>query len=128
VTGRSYFVWDAGDGAVKGFGVNVTPRGRRTFVAQFRIGSGRAAKSKRVTIGTFGTWTVDQARDRARDLIREGKKGIDRQAEEAATRKAIEAAKADDERERKLARDLRLNRLAARFMRDHVQVKRKPAM
>lgn len=127
VTGKSYFIWDAGDGAVKGFGCNVTAAGKRSFVAQFRIGSGRAAKSKRVTIGTFGTWTVEQARDRARDLIREGEQGIDRQAEDHAARKAAEAARAAEEKEQKLARDLRIDRLAARFMREHVRAKRKAA-
>lgn len=127
ITGKSYFVWDAGDGAVKGFGVNVTPAGKRTFCAQFRIGSGRAAKSKRITIGAFGTWTVEQARDRARDLIREGEQGIDRQAEDDAARKAAQAARVAEEKERKLARDLRIDRLAARFMREHVRAKRKAA-
>lgn len=127
VTGKSYFIWDAGDGAVKGFGVNITAAGKRSFVAQFRIGTGRAAKSKRITIGAFGTWTVEQARDRARDLIREGEQGIDRQAEDQAARKVADAVRATEEKERKLARDLRIDRLAARFMREHVRVKRKAA-
>lgn len=122
---RSYFEWDAGDGAVKGFGVNVHPSGKRVFVAQFRIGSGRAAKAKRVTIGAFGTWTVEQARERARDLIREGQYGVDRQAEERAKAEAAARAEAAAEKIRLDARQLRFNRLAVRFMRDHVRLKRK---
>jgi integrase len=125
--GTSYFAWDAGDGAVKGFGVSVSPAGKRSFVAQFRIGRGRAARSKRVTIGQFGTWTVEQARERARALIREGEQGIDRDAEARAAREASEEADKAAQRETRLVRDLRLNRLAARFMRDHVRLKRKPA-
>ncbi|WP_252926326.1 site-specific integrase [Aliihoeflea sp. 40Bstr573] len=125
ITGSSYFLWDAGDGAVKGFGCNITAQGKRTFVAQFRIGSGRSAKSKRVTIGPFGTWTVDKARDRARSLIREGQTGVDRKADEDAARRAATAARAAEAQERRLARDLRIDRLAARFLRDHVRIKRK---
>tara|TARA_R110002020_G_scaffold150446_1_gene327155 strand:- start:14991 stop:16343 length:1353 start_codon:yes stop_codon:yes gene_type:complete len=123
---KAYFLWDAGDASVKGFGVNITPGGKRTFVAQFRIGSGRAAKSKRVSIGGFGTWTVEQARERARELIREAEKGVDRQAVEQAAQNTLNAASAAAAKEHKLTRDLRLNRLAARFMREHVRVKRKP--
>jgi hypothetical protein len=126
VAGRPYFIWDSGDGAVKGFGLAIAAGGKKSFVAQYRIGSGRAAKVKRVVIGTFGTWTVEMARDRARELIIEAEKGVDRQAENQATRKAADAATAAAERERKLARDLRMNRLAARFMNEHVRAKRKP--
>ncbi|MET3646134.1 tyrosine-type recombinase/integrase [Phyllobacterium ifriqiyense] len=122
---RPYLEWDAGDGAVKGFGVNVHPSGRKVFVAQFRIGSGRAAKEKRVSVGAFGTWTVEQARDRARDLIREGQDGIDRQAAQKATKDAKDREEAISEKIRLDARNLRFNRLAVRYMRDHVRLKRK---
>ena len=123
---KPYFEWDAGDGAVKGFGVAVHPSGKRVFMAQFRIGAGRAAKTKRVTIGTFGTWTVEQARDHARDLIREGSLGVDRAAEAASKAVAEEAAARAADQERRRARDLRLSRLAARYLREHVRPKKKP--
>ncbi|WP_050743001.1 MULTISPECIES: site-specific integrase [unclassified Shinella] len=122
---KAYFEWDGGDGAVKGFGIAVNPSGKKTFVAQFRIGRGIGAKSKRVTIGVFGAWTVEQARDRAKELIVEGESGIDRAANEKAAREAAVKAKAAEERARKEARDLRFERLAARFMREHVRLKRK---
>ncbi|QPA29253.1 site-specific integrase [Brucella anthropi] len=126
-TGKPYFLWDAGDGAVKGFGIKVSGNGKKTFVAQFRIGSGRAAPLRRVTIGSFGVWTVDKARDRAAELIREGQRGVDRSAIEEAARTDEEAARAAADKERLLARDLRIDRLAARFMREHVKAKRKSA-
>lgn len=115
------FLWDAGDGAVKGFGVCVNPSGKRTFVAQFRV----RGKSKRVSIGSFGPWTVEQARDHAKALIRDADLGIDRDARDREAARAADAARAAAERERRSARDLRMNRLAARFMRDHVRVKLK---
>lgn len=124
---KPYFEWDTGDGALKGFGVAVHPTGRKVFVAQFRIGAGRAAKERRSTIGPFGTWTVEQARVRASELIREGQTGIDRKANVAAEREAVRTALAAENKERRLVRELRIDRLAARFMRDHVKVKRKAA-
>lgn len=124
---KPFFKWDAGDGSVKGFGINVHPTGKKTFIAQFRIGIGRAAKSKRVTIGPFGTWTVDQARTKAAELIREGQSGIDRQAINTAAQRAADAAKAAEDKKRQLSRNLRIDRLAARFMREHVKIKRKGA-
>lgn len=124
---KPYFEWDAGDGAVKGFGVAVHPSGKRVFVAQFRIGSGRAAKTKRATIGPFGVWTVDGAREAAADLIREGAQGIDRAAEVAAKVAGETAAQRAADEERRRARDLRLTRLAARYLREHIRPKKKPA-
>ena len=59
------FHWDT---AVKGFGLRITPTGKVTFVVQGRVdGSGREA---RITIGPYGVFTVDQARDVAREHLR----------------------------------------------------------
>jgi hypothetical protein len=68
---KDEFHWDT---EVKGFGVRVTPTGRITFVVQGRIG---AAKEARITIGPYGVFTVDQARDEAREHLRSMRKGID---------------------------------------------------
>lgn len=125
--GKPFFLWDAGDGAVKGFGVKISATGKKVFVAKFRIGGGRSAPTKRVSIGEFGTWTVEQGRARAAELIREGQAGIDRKATDAAMREAAQAARTSADKERRLARNLRMDRLAARFMRDHVRVRRKAA-
>ena len=124
--GAPYFVWDAGDGAVKGFGLVVHPSGRRVFVAQFRIGRGRGAKSKRVTIGTFGAWTVETARTAARAAIQTASTGVDVEAVADAAEAAREAAAVAAEAERRARRDRRIDRLAARFMSEHTRLKRKP--
>jgi integrase len=56
-----YFVWDT---ALKGFGVRVSPKGRKVFVIKYRPRHQR--RTKRITIGSYGVITVDQARDRAK--------------------------------------------------------------
>src|SRR3546814_6351551 len=62
---KDEFHWDA---EVKGFGARVTPKGKVTFVVQGRVeGSGKEA---RITIGAYGVFTVDQARDVAREHLR----------------------------------------------------------
>ena len=63
---RDRFIWDA---ELKGFGVRVWPSGRKTFVAKYRIGGGRNGATRRFTIGTYGTLTVDEARTAARKVL-----------------------------------------------------------
>lgn len=67
------FHWDS---ELKGFGLRVNAAGR-TFVVQGRIGSGRTDPSARLTIGRYGTFTPDQARDIAREHLRNMRLGID---------------------------------------------------
>lgn len=67
------FHWDSES---KGFGLRVNAAGR-TFVVQGRIGSGRSARAARITIGPYGVFTVDQARDVAREHLRNMRMGID---------------------------------------------------
>lgn len=122
---RETFIWDAGDGAIKGFGIRIFPGGRKVFVAQFRIGGGRGAKSRRVTIGAYGVWTVEKAREEAERLIREADQGIDAKATQAAAAAARDAARELEAKEQRLAREMRLSVLAARFMAEHVALKRK---
>lgn len=64
--------WDA---EIKGFGVRVTTKGKLTFIVQGRItGSGDSA---RISIGPYGVFTVDQARDAAREHLRTMRMGDD---------------------------------------------------
>jgi Arm DNA-binding domain len=69
-----YFVWC---GETRGFGIRVYPSGKKVFVAQVRVG--RA--TRRVKIGLYGPFTVDQARTVAEDVIRKASKGFDAQRE-----------------------------------------------
>lgn len=63
------FVWDS---EVPGFGVRVLPSGTRSFVFQFRT---RAGEQGKITVGSFPTLTVEEARKLARDLRSEVEKG-----------------------------------------------------
>lgn len=56
------FFWDSG---LPGFGAYVLSSGRKTFVVQFRA----RGKSRRITIGPYGVLTVEQARDKAREIL-----------------------------------------------------------
>lgn len=63
------------DPQLRGFGLRVTPAGKATFIVQGRVdGSGKEA---RLTIGPYGVFTVDQARDVAREHLRTMRMGID---------------------------------------------------
>jgi integrase len=66
------YLWDA---EVKGFGLKITPAGRKVFVFQYRMG-GRGAKTERYTIGEYRSpYTVDGARGEAVRLLAEVKAG-----------------------------------------------------
>lgn len=70
-TDTDLFLWDT---EVKGFGVKVTPAGKRSYVLQYRI----AGRLRRFTIGVHGSpWTPDQARQEAVKLLAQIAKGID---------------------------------------------------
>ena len=56
------FIWDS---ELKGFGLKVTPAGKKVFIYQYRTG-GRGTPTKRATLGKYGDITPDQARVHAR--------------------------------------------------------------
>lgn len=67
---RDAFLWDS---EIKGFGLKVTPKGKKVYVLQYRLNGAL----RRFTIGTHGSpWTATQARDEAMrllGLVKEGK-------------------------------------------------------
>jgi integrase len=74
-------------GEVRGFGVRMTPTRKLSFIVQGRIIG--TDKSVRLTIGPFGIFTVDQAREVAKEHLRSMRLGVDPRL----TRKAEAAAK-----------------------------------
>jgi len=69
------FVWDT---EIAGFGLRLAKGGKKTFVAKYRVGTGRGAPTRRMTIGTYGApWTLDMARRKARELLSEAALGGD---------------------------------------------------
>ncbi|MEA3061216.1 MAG: hypothetical protein QOJ94_997 [Sphingomonadales bacterium] len=69
---KDAFHWDT---EVKGFALRVTPTGKTTFVVQGRVEG--SDKEARITIGSYGVFTVDQARDVAREHLRTMRMGSD---------------------------------------------------
>lgn len=76
------------DSALVGFGVRVMPSGVKQFFIQYKPPAGRAGERRRLTIGRYGTMTVDQARIEARRLLALVTQGRDPAAERAARRGA----------------------------------------
>src|SRR5215207_10691711 len=70
------------DEALPGFGVRVRLGGKRTWIAQYRLGS----KQRRVTLGTTEAVDPDEARRRARSVLGLVHNGDDPQARKAEAR------------------------------------------
>ncbi|WP_223177767.1 Arm DNA-binding domain-containing protein [Sphingobium sp. KCTC 72723] len=74
------------DTETKGFGLRVTASGAASFIVQGTV-SGQS-KEARLTIGSYGAWTVDDARRRAEEYKHQFEDGIDprdvKKADEAA--------------------------------------------
>lgn len=80
-----YHVWD---GEIRGFGLRIRPSGARSFVYHYRPGGGRASPKRKVTIGSYGEITVDQAREKAKKLAGDVAHDRDPAADIRATRHA----------------------------------------
>jgi integrase len=76
-------VWDS---EVKGFVIRVFPGGRKSFGVKYRIGS----RQRWFTIGNVGDpWTVEEARERAKKVIRGAEDGVDLQTVKEERRTAL---------------------------------------
>jgi integrase len=96
-------VWDT---ELKGFGLKVTPLGRRSYFLYYRTRSGL---QRRPTIGLHGTLTPDQARQIARKWLAEAAMGGDVSGDRQAGRKAA------------IVEDL-----AARYLAEYAELHKKP--
>lgn len=67
--GQSFF-WDE---ELRGFGVKTLPSGKRVYIVQGRVGG----KSRRVTLGTHGVLTCDEARRKAKAALVALDEGVD---------------------------------------------------
>jgi integrase len=78
------------DGELKGFVLVVTPAGAKSYAIDYRIGSGRGSRKRRLTIGKHGSpWTPETARNEARQLLAEVAAGHDPVAALQAERNAL---------------------------------------
>ena len=70
------------DEALPGFGLRIRSGGKRSWIAQYRLGS----KQRRVTIGSVETLDADEARRRAKSALSKAHLGTDPQLEKAEAR------------------------------------------
>jgi integrase len=92
--GLGEIVWDAGTGAVAGFGARRQKGPAVTYFVKYRTADGR---QRWQVIGRHGSpWTPEEARDRARRLIGMVKDGADPAAEKRAARDAKTVAELCD--------------------------------
>ena len=101
---KDTYLWDD---ELAGFGLKVTPAGRKVYLVQYRLG-GRKGRTRRVTIGQHGELTPTSARTEVKRLL--GQIAIGR--DPASDR---DRAKADKN----------LTAVLEQFMAEHVKAKRK---
>ena len=83
---KDLLVWDAD---LPGFGLRVTPKGRRSYIVAYRTNTGQ---QRRPTLGQHGVLTTDEARAEARRMLRAVSLGGDPVGEEKAAKGGITMA------------------------------------
>jgi integrase len=97
------------DTDLKGFGLRVSPSGRKSWIVEYRVGhGGRRATKQRLTVGDAGTFTPEEARDEARTLLARIRLGGDPVSEKRAQRASLTLAD-----------------LSVKFLSEHASFKRK---
>src|SRR5246127_2051626 len=105
--------WDAG---YPGFGVKVTPKGRKVFIALYRTG-GAGSKLRKYTIGPYGRVTLHQARIAAQKVFAAKLDGRDLAAEKREARRRVVADRVEDLLESFIAQRLAQNRSGGEISR-----------
>jgi integrase len=105
--------WDT---SLPGFGVKVTPKGRKVFVVLYRTG-GAGSKLRKYTIGPYGRVTLHHARIAAQRVFVAKLDGRDPAAEKREANRRIVADRVDDILERFITQHLSQNRSGAEIAR-----------
>lgn len=100
---RDLLVWDT---ELAGFGLKVTPKGKRVYILQYRA----RGRVRRYTIGSHGQWTPHQARQEVARLRGEIARGQDPADAKITNRKAATVAQ-----------------LCDRYLEEHVELHNKPS-
>jgi integrase len=91
-TSKDEVYWDA---ALPGFGVKVTPKGRKVFIALYRVRGG-TSRLRKYTIGPYGKLTLHHARATAQRVFAERFEGRDPAAEKLEQRRREVVDRVDD--------------------------------
>jgi integrase len=105
--------WDAG---CPGFGVKVTPKGRKVFIALYRTGGG-GSKLRKYTIGPYGRVTLHQARVAAQKVFAAKLDGRDPASEKREAKRRVVADRVEDLLETFIAQHLSQNRSGGEISR-----------
>jgi integrase len=104
--GAEAMLWDT---EVRGFGCRVQRGGSKSYIVHYRVGTGRGAPLRKLTIGKHGApWTPETARKEARRLLGMVEGGADPATDKIARKEAPTIAD-----------------LAERFLAEHAESKRK---
>lgn len=95
------------DDDLAGFGLRLRDGGKRTWIAQYRVG----AKQRRVTVGSLATIGAEEARKRAKSVLSKVHLGADPQLEKAEARAEASST---------------LQRLVDRYLEERVAGRLKP--
>src|SRR5262245_18413862 len=98
--------WDSGH---PGFGVKITPNGRKAFIVLYRTG-GAGSRLRKYTIGSYGRVTLHQARVTALKIFAARAEGKDPAAEKQQARRRLVVDRVDD--------------LVELFINEHLSTKR----
>jgi integrase len=71
--GKRYELPDSGSRGIPGFALRVGETGVRSYVLRYRV----AGRQRRVTIGLATVLTLAEARERAREIVGQARKGVD---------------------------------------------------
>jgi integrase len=105
--------WDSG---YPGFGVKVTPKGRKVFIVLYRTG-GAGSRLRKYTIGPYGRVTLHQARVAAHKVFAAKLEGRDLAAEKREAKRRVVADRVEDLLESFIAQRLSQNRSAGEISR-----------
>ena len=97
------------DSSSPGFGVKVTPKGRKVFIVLYRTG-GAGSKLRKYTVGPYGRVTLHQARLAAQKVFTAKLEGRDPAAEKREAKRRVVADRVEDLLETFIAQRLSQNR------------------
>src|SRR5215217_6027936 len=109
IPSKDIVYWDTG---CPGFGVKVTPKGRKIFIVLYRT-AGAGSRLRKYTIGPYGRVTLNQARVTAQKVFAAKLNGRDPAAEKREAKRRAVADLVEDLLEAFITQRLSQNRSAA---------------